>query len=65
MGRQYVHLSRAEEIAMAVGKRHGEPIVLCIAAKMMHEEEYKFYLSENKVWLVDKVSIKYIKTRSV
>jgi putative RNA 2'-phosphotransferase len=61
MGRQYVHLSRTEEIAITVGKRHGEPVVLYIDAKTMHEEGYKFYLSENKVWLVDNVPVKYIK----
>jgi putative RNA 2'-phosphotransferase len=60
MGRQYVHFSQTEEIAMAVGKRHGEPIVLHIDAKTMLEEGYKFYLSGNKVWLADKVPIKYI-----
>jgi RNA:NAD 2'-phosphotransferase (TPT1/KptA family) len=27
----------------------------------MHEEGYKFYLSENKIWLVDKVPVKYIR----
>jgi putative RNA 2'-phosphotransferase len=64
MGRQYVHLSRTEEIAITVGKRHGEPIVLYIDAKTMHEEGYKFYLSENKVWLVDKAPIKYIKIKN-
>jgi putative RNA 2'-phosphotransferase len=63
MGRQYVHLSRTEEIAITVGRRHGEPVVLYIDAKTMHEEGYKFYLSENKVWLVDKVPIKYIKIK--
>jgi putative RNA 2'-phosphotransferase len=63
MGRQYVHLSRTEEIAITVGRRHGEPVILYIDAKTMCEEGYKFYLSENKVWLVDKVPIKYIKTK--
>ena len=29
--------------------------------KTMYEEGYKFYLSENKVWLADNVPIKYIK----
>ena len=61
MTRQYVHLSLSEEIAVTVGKRHGKPIVLYINAKNMHEDGYKFYLSKNKVWLVDKVPIKYIK----
>jgi putative RNA 2'-phosphotransferase len=63
MGRQYVHLSRTEEIAITVGKRHGEPVVLYIDAKTMCEEGHKFYISENKVWLVDKVPIKYIKIK--
>jgi putative RNA 2'-phosphotransferase len=61
MARQYVHLSLTEEVALTVGKRHGEPIVLHINAKNMYEEGYKFYLSENKVWLVDIVPVKYIK----
>jgi putative RNA 2'-phosphotransferase len=61
MGRQYVHLSLNEETAVKVGKRHGKPVVLYIDAKSMHEDGYKFYLSENKVWLVDEVPGKYIK----
>jgi RNA:NAD 2'-phosphotransferase (TPT1/KptA family) len=61
MGRQYVHLSRTEEIALAVGKRHGEPIVLYIDAKTMHDDGCHFYLSENKVWLTDAVPMKYIR----
>jgi putative RNA 2'-phosphotransferase len=63
MRRQYVHLSRTEEIAIIVGKRHGEPIVLYIDAKTMYKEGHKFYVSENKVWLVDKVPIKHIKIK--
>jgi len=61
MSRQYVHLSQNEETALAVGKRHGKPIVVSIMAKTMYEEGYKFYLSENNVWLVDNVPVKYIK----
>jgi putative RNA 2'-phosphotransferase len=61
MSRQYVHLSRTEEIAETVGKRHGEPTILKINTKAMHENGYKFYLSENKVWLVDYVPKEYIK----
>jgi putative RNA 2'-phosphotransferase len=65
MTRQYVHLSRTEEIALTVGKRHGKPIVLYIDSKKMYEEGYKFYLSENKVWLVERVPIEYIKTSKI
>jgi putative RNA 2'-phosphotransferase len=61
MSRQYVHLSRTAEIAENVGKRHGKPVVLCIDAKAMHENGTMFYLSENKVWLVDYVPKEYIR----
>jgi putative RNA 2'-phosphotransferase len=60
MSRQYVHLSRTVEIAENVGKRHGNPIVLYINTKAMHENGHTFYLSENKVWLVDNVPREYI-----
>jgi RNA:NAD 2'-phosphotransferase (TPT1/KptA family) len=55
MSRQYVHLSRTAEPAAAIGKRHGEPVVLKTNAKAIFEKGYKFCLSENKVWLVDYV----------
>jgi putative RNA 2'-phosphotransferase len=61
MSRQHVHLSQTEETALKVGKRHGKPIVLFINAKNMFEDGYKFYLSENNVWLVNNVPAKYIK----
>ena len=64
MSRQHVHLSSSEETALTVGIRHGKPIVLYIMAKTMYEEGYKFYLSENKVWLVANVPIKYIKVKN-
>jgi putative RNA 2'-phosphotransferase len=60
MSRQYVHLSRTVEIAETVGKRHGAPIVLYIDTKAMHKNGRTFYLSENKVWLVDYVPREYI-----
>jgi putative RNA 2'-phosphotransferase len=64
MARQYVHLSQTEETALIVGKRHGNPIILYINSKNMYEEGHNFYLSENKVWLVDNVPVKYIKIKN-
>jgi putative RNA 2'-phosphotransferase len=64
MSRQYVHLSRTEEIAETVGKRHGKPVVLKINTKAMYEQGHTFYLSENKVWLVDYVPKGYIKNEN-
>lgn len=59
--RQYVHLSDNLETASKVGKRHGELIILEINSEQMFLDGYKFYLSENKVWLADFVPMKYIK----
>ena len=65
MNRQYVHLSLTEETAQKVGKRHGNPVILFINSKDMHEEGHKFYLSENKVWLVRYVPVKYINVKNI
>jgi len=53
--RQYVHLSQDEQTALAVGQRHGKPIVLRIEALRMHEQGVKFFQAENSVWLVELV----------
>lgn len=61
MSRDYVHLSSNLDTAIQVGKRHGDPVVLEVDAKRMHEDGIPFYLSQNGVWLVDKVDPKYFK----
>lgn len=53
--RQYVHLSQDEQTALAVGQRHGKPIVLKIEALRMYQQGFKFYHAENGVWLVNDV----------
>lgn len=58
--RLYVHLSTTTNMATKVGERHGEPAVLVIDAKRMHEDGIKFFLSRNDVWLTDFVDAKYI-----
>lgn len=60
MSRQYVHLSTDVETAMRVGKRHGEPVVLKVNAKKAVNDGYKFYLSDNGVWLVKQLSVDYL-----
>lgn len=62
--RLHVHLSKDIPTALNVGKRHGEPVVLTIDTKTMLEDGFVFYLSNNGVWLVDSVPIKYISTQS-
>jgi putative RNA 2'-phosphotransferase len=58
--RLYVHLSTDEETAEKVGMRYGKPVILVVAARLMHDEGYKFYQSENRVWLTDFVLPRYI-----
>jgi putative RNA 2'-phosphotransferase len=61
MNRQHVHLSKDVETAKIVGARRGKPIILKIDSKKMHEDNYKFYVSENGVWLSDFVPSQYIR----
>ena len=58
--RLYVHLSKNIDTAIDVGKRHGEPIIYKVKSKEMYDAGYKFYLSNNGVWLTEKVPTIYL-----
>jgi putative RNA 2'-phosphotransferase len=58
--RNHVHLSSDINTAIVVGRRHGRPVVLEVAADAMHTDGHQFYLSENKVWLTDAVPPAYL-----
>ncbi len=58
--RLYVHLSGDYDMAVKVGQRHGVPAVLKVDAGRMAKDGHVFYLSENGVWLVEKVSPEYL-----
>ena len=58
--RLYVHLSKDTDTAIKVGKRHGNCVIYVVKAAEMYRIEYKFYLSQNGVWLTDKVPVKYL-----
>ncbi len=60
MSRQHVHLSVDVNTAINVGSRHGKPFILTIDAEAMHKAGFKFYLSNNNVWLADEVPARYI-----
>jgi putative RNA 2'-phosphotransferase len=61
MSRHAIHLSVDTETAVNVGSRRGKPILLKIFAGAMHVDGYKFYKSDNGVWLTDEVPAKYLK----
>lgn len=50
-GRLYVHLSKDMLTAITVGKRHGRPAVFTVRVGEMSRKGYKFFLSENGVWV--------------
>ncbi len=60
MSRQYVHLSGDEETALKVGVRHGKPHIFRVLSGEMHRQGYKFYCSENGVWLTDSVPPEFL-----
>ena len=59
MNRQHVHLSGDYQTALAVGRRHGAPVVLRVDAEAMARTGAAFYRSENGVWLCEYVPSKY------
>jgi putative RNA 2'-phosphotransferase len=60
MKRQHVHMADERQTASSVGMRRGAPIVLRIQAVRMHQDGFKFFRSENGVWLTDHVPSKYL-----
>jgi len=53
--RHYVHLSPDVATATAVGRRHGRPVVLTVAAGAMHRDGFVFHRADNGVWLTKAV----------
>lgn len=64
MSRLMVHLSLDESTALTVGARHGRPIALKVKSGKMFRDGYKFFISENNVWLTNKVPVEYIEINS-
>ncbi len=59
--RHQVHLSKDRETAVLVGQRHGKPFVFEVLAGQMYADQYKFFLSDNGVWLTDHVPPQYLR----
>ena len=58
--RHHVHMSNDVATARKVGARRGQPVVLQIAAAMMHVQGFTFYLSVNGVWLTETVPAEFL-----
>lgn len=59
--RRHVHLSATRETAEDVGLRRGRPVVLVIDAAAMHRDGHAFFISDNGVWLTERVPPRYIR----
>ncbi|MDY8137757.1 RNA 2'-phosphotransferase [Aquimarina sp. 2201CG5-10] len=64
MSRHHVHLSEELETATKVGSRRGKPIILTIKSGEMQANGFKFYQSDNGVWLTETVPPEYIEFKS-
>jgi putative RNA 2'-phosphotransferase len=58
--RHHVHLSRDVETAHRVGARRGTPVILRVAAVLMQNAGYTFFVSANGVWLTDRVPAEFL-----
>ncbi|MCH5206388.1 MAG: RNA 2'-phosphotransferase [Oscillospiraceae bacterium] len=61
--RLYVHLSKDKDTAEKVGACHGKPHIFFVHSGKMYRKGYKFYLSENGVWLTKNVPPEFLGER--
>ncbi|MFF7726269.1 RNA 2'-phosphotransferase [Streptomyces sp. NPDC008001] len=61
MTRHAVHLSADRETAVRVGARRGKAVVLTVDAYGMHRAGHVFRVSENGVWLVERVPAAFLR----
>jgi putative RNA 2'-phosphotransferase len=58
--RHHVHLTQDKNSALEVGRRYGKVVILKVSSRSMHVEGYKFFKTENDVWLTACVPPKFI-----
>ncbi|MBF0160545.1 MAG: RNA 2'-phosphotransferase [Magnetococcales bacterium] len=58
--RRYVHLSIDAATAAQVGQRRGTPVILVIQTEKMVMDGHRFFLSDNGVWLTERVPAQFI-----
>lgn len=58
--RHHVHLSARREVALQVGQRRGQPVILTVRADAMAASGHTFFRTPNGVWLVDHVPPQFL-----
>ncbi len=59
--RLYVHLSADMDTAKKVGARHGQVLIYEVDCNKMKKEGFKFFISENNVWLTKNVPVRFLR----
>lgn len=59
--RHHVHLSAERGVALEVGRRHGRPVVIVVAAATMGRAGHVFFRSANGVWLTERVPVEFMR----
>ncbi len=62
--RHHVHLTQDRQLALSVGQRYGEPVILRVDARAMAARGHAFRCSANGVWLTDAVPAEFIRAES-
>ena len=57
----YLRMGVLAMLARRVGARRGRPVVLEVDARVRRRDGHDFYLSENGVWLVERVPPRYLR----
>src|SRR4030042_5391473 len=61
MNRQHVQLSDSIVDAGIVGRRHGRDVVILqVNSGMMYRDGFKFYLSDNNIWLIEHIPPEFL-----
>ncbi len=60
MQRHHVHLHVDQKTSAAVGARRGKPVLLKIRAGEMYRRGFRFFVTDNQVWLTDHVPAEFI-----
>ena len=58
--RHHVHMSTDIDLMMEVGRRHGKAVLLEVNAEEMKRDGHDFFVTDNQVWLTDRVPAKYL-----
>jgi putative RNA 2'-phosphotransferase len=61
MGRQYVHLSTSEDLALRIGKRRDpRPVLITVQALRAHEEGVVFYRPNELIYLTESLAPQFL-----